>query len=258
MSQGWPVNFWRPWSIVANGPPNYLHDSLHLPVEYGPFTVNRFELGSLHNICADPGSLSVNGDVTTVIFTFCTGTLKLQTAANPTDIVKSERKLARFLVTGVLSMLLVPISWALTLFTTFGYAALLVVRSKQQFSSSMLGNLNEGIEISATVDFIVWFAALWGVQKLWACFRRENQVQGATSYWPNPRNTSIWAGVALCALPFSYYLLLGLARVMLGGISWSQFSFIVDASVILTLCAAAIWVSLALAVRLSQRSASRN
>jgi hypothetical protein len=171
------------------------------------------------------------------------------------EIVKSEHRFARIAVTGVLSLLLVPISWGLTLFTTLGYAALLIVRSKQP---SFMGNLNEGIEIAASVDFIVWFAGLWGVQELWASFRQKNRVQDTTSHWLNPRNTSLWAGVALCVLPFSYYLLLGLARLMLGGISWSQFLFVIGASMILTLCAAATWAFCALAVRYSRRSASRN
>jgi hypothetical protein len=67
MSQGWPVNFWRPWASLRTARQTISVTRLHLPVEYGPFTVNRFALEFLHNICADPGVIECNGDFATVI-----------------------------------------------------------------------------------------------------------------------------------------------------------------------------------------------
>ena len=62
MSQGWPVNFWRPCASLRTVRQTISATRLHLPVEYGPFTVNRFALELLHNICADPGVIECNRD----------------------------------------------------------------------------------------------------------------------------------------------------------------------------------------------------
>jgi hypothetical protein len=56
----WAVNFLRQRaSLRTDGVGQTISVTrLHLLVEYGPFTANRLALELLHNICADPRSMS--------------------------------------------------------------------------------------------------------------------------------------------------------------------------------------------------------
>ena len=115
----------------------------------------------------------------------------------------------RAIVLGVVSALLVPISWALTLFVTPGSAVVHFWLSTQP--SSFLGHLNEGVAIAAAVDFAVWFGSLWGAYGLWIRLRSEMRDPNTTgnSCSPSSLNVGTLGRVTLFAVPFSYYLLLG-------------------------------------------------
>src|SRR3984885_15487795 len=116
-------------------------------------------------------------------------------------------------MTGLLSLLLVPVSWAIFLSVTIptpGFAVAHWVISAQP--ASFLGYLGEGLEIAAIVDFVVWFGLLWGVQNLWTQIGEERQAGGITMHWPNPlRKPAVWGGALLCAVPLSYYAVLAAA-----------------------------------------------
>jgi hypothetical protein len=130
------------------------------------------------------------------------------------------------------------------LFSTLGSIVSHLMRSRFQI------DLHRGFfEVAATVDFIVWFAGIWGIQKLWAQFHGDTQVT-STSHWSNPRSASTWAGVALITLPFSYYLLLGAALLVNhGSMPEATFYFIASVALCLTLGAVAIYGSFALTAR---------
>jgi hypothetical protein len=80
-------------------------------------------------------------------------------------------------MTGLLSLLLVPVSWAIFLsvtpIATPGFAVAHWVISAQ--APSFLGYLSEGFEIAAIVDFVVWFGFVWGVQNLWTQLREDGR-----------------------------------------------------------------------------------
>jgi hypothetical protein len=76
--------------------------------------------------------------------------------------------------------------------------------------SSFLGHLGEGTEIAAVVDFAVWFAGLWGAMSIWAQARMELAERDTIGHWSNPlRLSRLLVSTTLCAVPFSYYALLG-------------------------------------------------
>jgi|HubBroStandDraft_4_1064222.scaffolds.fasta_scaffold40326_2 hypothetical protein len=136
-------------------------------------------------------------------------------------------------------MVLVPISWAVTLAGTPGFLfnAYLQGPAPQEY---------DGFKIAAVVDFAVWFAALWGFQKLWAQLRAEI---------PEQRHASPAVGALLSALPLSFYLAVEAAMVLnRGRLPDSGFFFLAAIVMSLAVCAVAISGLFALAVKCWRRS----
>jgi hypothetical protein len=161
-------------------------------------------------------------------------------------------------MTGLLSLLLVPASWAILLsvtpIATPGLAVAHLVASAQP---SALLDLNEGFEIAAIVDFVVWFGFVWGVQNLWTELREERQATGIRRYWPNPvRRSGVWGGALLGAVPLSYYGVLGVAISLKINTLRRPELFLVVLSLTLSfaVCFAAICGLYAVAVRYSPKS----
>jgi hypothetical protein len=155
----------------------------------------------------------------------------------------------RAVMTGLLSLLLVPVLWAIFLFATPGFAVAHWVISAQP--PSFLGYLSEGFEIAAIVDFAVWFGLLWGVQNLCTQLGEERQASGTTRHWPNLlRRSGVWVGALLCAVPLSYYaVLLAAISLKLNTLRWSELFLVVFLTLSFAVCFAAICGLYAVAVR---------
>jgi hypothetical protein len=158
----------------------------------------------------------------------------------------------RAVITGLLSLLLVPVSWAILLSVTIvtpGFAVAHWVISAQP--ASYLGHLGEGLEIAAIVDFVVWFGLLWGVQNLWTQLGEERQASGITRHWPNPlRRSGVWGGALLCAVPLSYYSVLAAAiSVKLNTLRRPELFLVVSLTLGFAVCFTAICGLYAVAVR---------
>ena len=163
--------------------------------------------------------------------------------------------LLRVLTAGVLSVLLVFISWALTRFVTPGVEVAHLVLPE---TSSWLPA--ERIEIAAIADFALWFAFVWSVQNLFAQLRTEVEGQGKTRYWMNPlRHASTLINAILCALPFSYYVVFGVSMFLnRGRRPESALSFVGAIALSLAVCASAICGVFASAVRFWPRSSAQS
>lgn len=169
-----------------------------------------------------------------------------------------RRQWLRAIVVGGLSALLVPISWALTLFVTLGFAVVHFWLSTQP--PSFVGHLNEGVGIAAGVDFAVWFAGLWGASSLWTHIRTEMPGGDATGRRSNPlRRPRLLASTTLCALPFSYYALLGMVALWNHSrLPESALIFAALMALSLAVFSAAIGALYVLAAKLRWASAARN
>jgi hypothetical protein len=149
----------------------------------------------------------------------------------------------RAVMTGLLSLLLVPVSWAIFLsvtpVATPGLAVAHLVASAQP---SALLDLNEGFEIAAIVDFVVWFGFVWGVQNLCTQLGEERQASGITKHWRDPlRGPGVWVGALLCAIPLSYYAVLGVAvLVKLNTLRRPELFLVVSLTLSFAVCFAAI------------------
>jgi hypothetical protein len=130
-------------------------------------------------------------------------------------------------MTGLLSLLLVPLSWAIFLSVAIPTPDLAVAHSVAVAQPSAMLNLNEGFEIAAIVDFVVWFGLVRGVENLWTQFSEERAASGITRHWPNPvRRSGIWRDALLCAVPLSYYAVLAAAiSLKLDMLRWSGVVF---------------------------------
>jgi hypothetical protein len=118
-----------------------------------------------------------------------------------------KNELRRGLYTGVGSLVLTFASWMFFgagRLVTPGFAVAHWVISAQP--PSFLGYLSEEFEIAAIVDFVVWFALLWGVQNLCTQLGKQRRASGITKHWTNPLpRPGIWIGALLCAVPLSFY-----------------------------------------------------
>jgi hypothetical protein len=68
---------------------------------------------------------------------------------------------------------LVPLFWALTKFGTPGCIAAAIVISMRP--PSFLGNADLALMVAAIVDFVVWFAAIWGLQTF-RCYGNNSRM----------------------------------------------------------------------------------
>jgi hypothetical protein len=155
-------------------------------------------------------------------------------------------------MTGLLSLLLVPVSWAIFLSVTPNATpGLAVAHLAASAQPSALLDLNEGFEIAAIVDFVVWFGFVWGVQNLWTQLREERHAGGITGLWPNPlRKPGIWVGAPLCAVPLSYYAVLAaVISLKLNTLRWSELFFVVSLTLSFAVCFTAICGLYAVVVR---------
>jgi hypothetical protein len=171
---------------------------------------------------------------------------ELQMAATSTK----RNSFRRVLTTGVLSIPLVPISWALTQFATPGVVvAQLVSPETADWIST------ERIEIAAITDFAVWFAFIWSAENLWARFHAEVKEQSGTRDWVNPlRRGSTLVSAILCALPFSYYVVLGLSELLDRSRPLESAAFFTASAIVsLAVCTTAVSGLFAFAVRFSPR-----
>ena len=163
----------------------------------------------------------------------------------------------RAIVLGGLSALLVPISWTLTLFVTFGFAVVHFWLSTQP--SSFLGHLNEGVAIAGAVDFAVWFGALWSAHGLWIRLRREMREPNTTRNYSSPLlNAGTLVRAMLLAIPFSYYVLLG-AMVLWNHSRLPEPAGLFAIAMVLSvaICGGAISGAYALVVKRARDSAAR-
>ena len=165
-------------------------------------------------------------------------------------------KLLRVLLTGALSAVLVFFSWVLTFFVTPG--SRLANRVVSAHPSDFLGDLNEAVTIAAVVDFAVWFAALWGFQGLLSELRRMVRDQGASGEQSN----SLWHSsapryAALCAVPLSFYVVIGMSRLWnRGGLLESDLRFATAIAFSLAACTTAICGLFVLAIRFRSGSSA--
>jgi hypothetical protein len=109
--------------------------------------------------------------------------------------------LLRVLVTGVLSIVLVPIAWAAMLFVSPGAMVVQYVLPVGG-NGDMLGGLNTAV----AVDFTVWFSALWGIQTLWARLHEQLEERGVERAGPIRCDATTAVSAALCSLPLSFYV----------------------------------------------------
>jgi hypothetical protein len=176
-------------------------------------------------------------------------------------IVKQRFSVLRVLATCALSLLLVFIAWAVTWGVTLGTE----VMRRELFAQSLpmgfgpptfLG-MSEPFKVSALLDFMLWFAVVWGVQNLWIELH-ETVQEDKTKPWLNPmRRLSTPINAMLGSLPFSYYVVLGVAMVVnRGRLPESDSVFAGEIALSLAVCAAAVCALFALAVRFLPRSAT--
>jgi hypothetical protein len=120
------------------------------------------------------------------------------------------RFIAKFVCIALITAALVGILWTATLFTTPGFLVANRVISAEP--PSFLGHIGEGFEISAFVDFAVFFMALWGVRFLWVEFGRQRRRGGSRiQQLSSPRKADLVISCFMCALPMSFYVVFGLA-----------------------------------------------
>jgi len=153
---------------------------------------------------------------------------------------------SRVIATGVLSALVVPISWALTLFVTpGGYFAQFMVPQTSDWV------LNQRIETAAAFDFALWFVFFWGLLGLWKQFREEVRKRGAAKRWVNPmRCARTPLNAVLCAFPFPFYVVFGVMVITnKGRMPDSAFLFVDGILISLVLCALLFCGLFAVAVR---------
>jgi hypothetical protein len=163
--------------------------------------------------------------------------------------VKRRNKLLRALVTGVLSIMLVPISWAVTFAATPGGAFVAYTVSPRD---SGLG----GITIAAILDFTVWFAALWGVQTLWAHLHKQVRERGLERVGPLRHDAGTLISALLCSIPFAFYVVF-VADIILNRGRLPDSGLLFTGAVALSLagCAIAVLGLFAAAVQFWPRSA---
>jgi hypothetical protein len=164
-------------------------------------------------------------------------------------------------MTGLISLFLVPVAWAIFLsvvpMSTPGLAVAQLAASAQP---SALLDINKGFAIAATVDFVVWFGFLWGAQNLMTQFREERRSIGIGRRWPNPmRRPGVWSGALLCAIPLSFYVVLGTAiSVKLSALQRSQLFLTISFALCFAFSSAAICVVYAAAVRFWPKTVQLN
>ena len=148
---------------------------------------------------------------------------------------------SRIVATGVLSALMVPVSWGLTLFATPGdYLGSLIVPATSAWISS--GRMLT----AAAVDFSLWFGFVWGLWGLWLQLR-QCRGDDAAKRWANPfRHTATLMSAALCALPFPFYIVLAVDNGRMPG---SVFVLMGGLVLALATCALAICGLFALVLR---------
>jgi hypothetical protein len=163
--------------------------------------------------------------------------------------LKRQSKLLRVLVTGALSMVLVPISWALTFAATPGGAVVAYMVSPRDSGF-------DGIKVAAVVDFTVWCAALWGVQTLWAQLHKQRLERGVDRVGPIRCDVSTVVSAVLCSLPFSFYVVF-VADIFLnrGRLPDSGFLFTGAITLSLATCVIAVLGLFAVAVQFWPRPA---
>jgi hypothetical protein len=169
--------------------------------------------------------------------------------------VKTIDIMLRIFVLSMLSVVLVPVYWLTTQFVTPGVViANRIVASQPEKGG--LGYLEEGLTIGLVVDFAVWFAALWAGLNLWTEFIGELQEQGATRHCMNPlQHTRSLVQAALCALPLSFYSVIGVAKIFnRKRLIESWLGFLSTVSLSLALCTAGICGLFVIAVRFWPRS----
>jgi hypothetical protein len=158
----------------------------------------------------------------------------------------------RAIMTGLLSLLLVPVSWAIFLsITPFATPGFTVAHWVATRPPSFVGDLNATFEIAAIVDFAVWFGLVWGVQNLCTQLGEERQASGITRHWRDPlRGPGVWFGALLCAIPLSYYAVLGVAvLVKLNTLRRPELFLVVSLTLSFAVCFAAICGLYAVAAR---------
>jgi hypothetical protein len=151
-------------------------------------------------------------------------------------IVKRRNKLLRALAIAAALVVLVPISWPLLRFGTLGVAAVHYAISPQYPS------LGEGLKIAAITDFAVYFAGIWGLWELWARSREENRKpSNAGNQLDRAASIGTVAYAILCAIPMSYYPVLGAAILFNGRRLPEHLStFSLEMALSLTACSATI------------------
>lgn len=144
--------------------------------------------------------------------------------------------------TGLVSFALMIVQWMLASFITLG------TWTEARWGSHSLKSL--GV-VFVPVDFLLWFASLWGVQNLWRRLHAEVEERERTKTWPHTlRSVGTWANAALCALPFSYYVVFGVTILFnQGGPPWAVSSFIGAMLISLAACAGMISLLFDIAVR---------
>jgi len=90
--------------------------------------------------------------------------------------------------------------------------------------------------------------------KVWNGVPEAKGKRGAATNWSNPQRTATITGAALCALPFSYYVVLGVAvSLNRGYFPASTWTRIGAFGVSFVACVIAIYVSFAVAVKVRLR-----
>jgi hypothetical protein len=156
-------------------------------------------------------------------------------------------------VVGLLAAVLVPVLWAAAMWVTPG--CLIANRIISAEPPSFLGHLGEFFNISAIVDFGIWFAGLWGVRFLWAEFRKRSRERGAGTYEVSPaRKADTVTSAVLCSLPVSFYAAIGLFFLFnRKRLPESNLSLAVVAALSIVACSSVILGMFSLAVKLRSR-----
>jgi hypothetical protein len=120
------------------------------------------------------------------------------------------RFIAEFVCIALIAAALVGVLWAATQFRTPG--TLVANRIVSAEPPSFLGHVGEALEISAFVDFAVLFVALWGIQFLRVEFGRQRRAGGPRIHrLSSSRKADVVINSFMCALPLSFYVVLGWA-----------------------------------------------
>jgi len=143
------------------------------------------------------------------------------------------------------------------MFGTFGFWVVHLELLSQP-DMQLPGGMTEGIEIASVVDFVTWFAALWGFQNLWAHLHTEVSEHGIVKHWTNPfRRASTLINATLCAFPFSYYAVLCEKLLTRGRMPEAVLSLMEAIAPSLAMCALVVCVLYASAVRFWPRYADQ-